>query len=94
MLEPQPRQAEATIDNVRVMIILSHDCGKLAEAMHFLSGQSFRHRATLVLPPRLSDLNSDDLGVSTQHYASLHDLIRIVDDASPDVVLFFSGYLI
>jgi hypothetical protein len=92
--EPGARPAAATIDNVRVMIVVSHDYGKLAETMYFLAGQRFRERTTIALPARLSDLNAEALGVDTRHYASLYDLMGIVTDTSPNVVLLFSGYLL
>ncbi|NOY17357.1 MAG: hypothetical protein GXP23_10605 [Gammaproteobacteria bacterium] len=38
---------EANVDGVSVMIVLTWDCGVLAEAMYFLSRQDLRNRTTL-----------------------------------------------
>ena len=65
MAEKKLSSAKVTAGNARVMIVLCNDLGLLAEAMYFLSNQSFKERATLVLPTRLYDLNSDKLGVNT-----------------------------
>jgi hypothetical protein len=76
------------------MIILCNDQGLLAEAMYFVSGQEFKRRTTLLLPPRLTGLNLSDLGVTSRPYSSFEELLELIDKDTPDIVFLISGYLL
>lgn len=75
----------------RLTFVLSHDFGELFNALYFLTGTPVE--ATLLLPPRLYELNGDRLPWPTIPYQAADDVARAVADADPDLLLLFSGYL-
>lgn len=78
----------------RTLFVLSKDYGELAMAMLFLHGQELATRAVLMLPEPVYGANKDSLPASTSLYATLQDILGVVDSHEPDLVFLFSGYLL
>jgi hypothetical protein len=62
--------------------------------MYFLQGRELMNSSTLLLPPRLYAKNEGSLPVQTIEYASVEDVIRIVEEIEPEIVFLFSGYIL
>jgi hypothetical protein len=60
--------------------------------MAFLDGQPFSERAAVMLTDHLYRHNRDTLPVSTHRYASLEDVMSLVEVWNPDLVFFVSAY--
>jgi hypothetical protein len=78
----------------KVLCILDNDFGDLGFAMYFLEGQPFADSTTLLLPPRLADRDDGQLPVATRRFSSADDIVRVVDEEKPAVVLLLSGYML
>lgn len=78
----------------RPLFVVSGDYGELGFAMNFLRGQECATRAVLALPDRLYADHEDLLPHRTYRYASVHELLELVDRNKSNVVLLFSGYLL
>ena len=72
---------------------MSNDHGELLLAMMFLQGQQLAAGAAFLLPPRLHATNASSLGLPAHEYASLEDIIRVLEEWNPRVVALMSGYL-
>ncbi len=83
-----------TVENARLLFVIDNDFGELTLAMLFVHGRSLAPRTTMLLPPRLYDLNGEGLPVRTRRYTGYDDLKEAIADESPDVVVLFSGYLL
>jgi hypothetical protein len=77
----------------RTLVVVSNDYGELLLAMMFLQGQQLATNAALLLPPRLHAANGATLDVPAYQFASLDDILRVVDEWRPQVVILMSGYL-
>jgi len=84
----------ATADDARLLFVINNDFGELSLAMLFVHGRGLASRTTVMLPPRLFKLNGGGLPVRTLPYASVDDLTRAIEAEAPDVVIFFSAYLL
>ncbi len=80
--------------DTKIVFIIDNDYGELTMAMLFLHGQELAKRTTILLPPRLYATNADSLGVQTHQYSSYANLIDTIEPRSPDLVIFFSAYLV
>lgn len=78
----------------RFLFLLNNDYGELCLAMYFLQGREMMNASTLLLPPRLFAKNKDTLPVKTAEYASIEDVVDIVNATDPDIVFLFSGYIL
>lgn len=83
-----------TTRSSRFLFLLNNDYGELCLAMYFLQGRELMNSSTLLLPPRLFAKNESTLPVQTFEYASIDDVIRIVDATRPEIVFLFSGYIL
>lgn len=78
----------------RLLFVIDNDFGELNMAMLFVHGRALASRTTLMLPPRLFDVNGGGLPLRTLPYSSCGDLIAAIEAEAPDVVFFFSAYLL
>lgn len=78
----------------RMLYILDNDYGELGFTMFFLQGRELLESSTLMLPPRLYVKNKDLLPCPTHEYQSIEDIVRMVDEMEPEIVFFFSGYIL
>lgn len=74
-----------------MLFILSADHGELFNAMYFMMGMPFA--SALAMPPRTAAIHAGSLPYPIHPYDTLDDLLKIVDQTDPDIVLLFSGYL-
>jgi hypothetical protein len=86
--------AKVEVTTPKVMFVLSHDHGSLAEAMYFLADQDFAGQAIISVPPRLSGVHTGDIGVTLTPYANCDDLIKTFDTQKPDILFLVTGYLL
>ena len=77
----------------RSLFIVSNDYGELLLALMFLQDQKFAEGAAFLLPPRLHAANASSIGIPTHEYASLEDIVRVLEAWNPQVVALMSGYL-
>jgi tetratricopeptide (TPR) repeat protein len=77
----------------RLLFVLDNDFGELATVKFFVLGQELAGRSTLLLPERLYVHNVDAIPGRTHRYASVDDILQMVDQERPDVVFLVSGYL-
>jgi hypothetical protein len=80
-------------DMTNVLFVIDNDFGALGTVMYLLHGQPLAQRSTLLLPSSAHAFHGA-LGVASRPYASLDDIVRVVEAQSPDVVLLYSGYLL
>ena len=78
----------------RTVFILDNDYGELGLAMYFLQGRRLADSATILLPPLLFAKNKDTVPGEVLEYRSLEDITRIVEEARPEIVFLFSGYIL
>lgn len=78
----------------RLMFLLNNDYGELGLAMYFLQGRELVKSSTVLLPPRLFASNRETLPCATREYASIEDIISMVDTIKPDIFFLFSGYIL
>ena len=78
----------------RLLFVLDNDFGELTTVKYFLLGQELAARSTLLLPDRLYAHNADTLPGRTHRYASVNDILQVVDREHPAVVFLCSGYLL
>lgn len=75
----------------RLLFVLSHDFGELANALSFVAGAAFD--PLLLMPPRLWAVNRDNLPARVGRYVTADDIRAAVAEEAPDIVFLFSGYL-
>lgn len=76
----------------KLTFVLSNDFGELFNALYFLHSSPFE--ATLLLPPRLMQVNQGTLPFPAQSYQLAADIAEAVERTAPDAVVLFSGYLL
>ena len=79
---------------MRVLALVSADFGELSYAKYFLSGLSSVPAPTLMVPTTLGQPEACDPQSNLRHYSALADILAVVEELRPQVVLFFSGYLL
>src|SRR5579871_2291201 len=84
MVEKHARRA-------RLLFVLSEDFGELANALYLVRGQELD--PLLLLPGRLFALHQGRLDVRTRAYSTAGDVLAAADQAKPDLVFLFCGYL-
>ena len=82
------------LDNLRVMVISSHDHGSLAETQYFLQGQHIAKNAVVLVPPRLEEAIAGEKSTRYEVWSSIEDLYALVDEHRPDCIYMVSGYLL
>lgn len=80
--------------DVRSLIVVSKDYGEFGLAMSFLRKQQLAQRTRMALPEALHAQNAPLIPVPSTAYATGADLLALAEEHEPDVVLFFSGYLL
>lgn len=83
-----------TDNEARALLVLSKDYGELGVALSLLRGQEFARRARMLLPPPLFSINKEALPVAASPYATLDEILRVVEAHEPDLVFLLSGYLL
>src|SRR6185503_3790285 len=78
----------------RLLFVLDHDFGELATVKFFILGQELATRSTLLLPDRLYVHNVNAIPGRTQRYASVDDILAVVERERPDIVFLCAGYLL
>jgi hypothetical protein len=80
-------------DMANVLFVVDNDFGALGTVMYLLHGQPLAQRSTLLLPSAAHALHGA-LAVASRPYASLGDILQVVEAESPAVVVLCSGYLL
>jgi tetratricopeptide (TPR) repeat protein len=75
------------------LFVFDTDYGELTTAMYLLLGQELATRATFLLPSRLFVTNRDILPGRTRHYASVADVLSVVEAERPEIVFLCSAYV-
>lgn len=85
---------DVDLENLRVMVISSHDHGSLAEVQYFLRGQEILKNAVLLIPPRLEEATVGEKDTVYKVWSNVDDLYALVDEYQPDVIYMVCGYLL
>jgi len=81
-----------TTDSIGILVVLSGDYGDLGMADHLIAGQHFSERVVLLVPESLRPA-ATGIGRAVRTYAHIGQIIGIVNELHPRVVLLFSAYL-
>ena len=84
MVDEKVRQA-------KLLFVLSNDFGELATAMYMVRGYEFQ--SIFVMPDRLYAVHRESISCPAYRFGSVLDVTAIIDDAKPDIIFLFSGYL-
>jgi hypothetical protein len=83
-----------TARELRSLIITSSSTDELGHASTFLRGQQFSRQARVLLPPDLYAAQHTTLPFPASPYAGPADILAAIETHQPDVVCFFSAYLL
>jgi|GEM_PF-2071153 len=86
--------SSASAATIRLLVIVSSDYGELGAAMYFISGLQLEVMPAMLLPEALAQRSDPLPGVAATTYRSLADIVRLVDEFRPTVVMLFCGYLL
>jgi Tfp pilus assembly protein PilF len=78
----------------RLLFVLDNDFGELTTVKYFVLGQELVGRSTLLLPERLYMFNVDAIPGRTHRYASVDDILKVLERERPEIVFLCSGYLL
>ena len=81
---------------MRVLALVSADFGELSYAKYFLSGLATAPASapTLLVPASLGQPEGPEAGAIQRNYADLAGILAAVEEIRPQIVLFFSAYLL
>ena len=81
------------LENLRVMVISSHDHDSLAKAQYLLRGQQIANNAIVLVPPRLKEAIAGEKNTRYEIWSSIEDLYALVDEHRPDYFYMVSASL-
>lgn len=88
-----PHRQDAAGRVPQLLFVLDNDYGELTTLMYLLMGQPLARETTLLLPERLFAHNADVIPGRTHRFATVDDVLAIVERDSPAIVFVCSGYL-
>ncbi|HMC56042.1 MAG TPA: tetratricopeptide repeat protein [Gemmatimonadaceae bacterium] len=87
--------ARDVTSGARLLFVLDNDFGELTTVKYLLLGQQqLAGRTTLLLPARLYAHNADAIPGRTHQYATVDEILAVVDRERIDIVCLCSGYLL